>query len=52
MSANGVFDKGQADIDLSHALAAGGSATGAVEFRYLQESGDPVLYVNAPALAT
>src|SRR4051812_41465631 len=56
VSANGVVDKGQADIptDLSQVLAAGGlpAGDGAVELRYLQESGDPVLYVNAPVLAT
>src|SRR5262249_51572722 len=54
-SANGVVDKGQADItaDLSQVLAAGGlpAGNGTVELRYLQENGDPVVYVNAPALS-
>lgn len=56
VSADGVVDKGQADIrtDLSQLLAKGGlpAASGSVELRYLQESGDPVVYVNAPALAS
>ena len=55
VSANGVIDQGQADItaDLSQVLALGGlpAGNGSVEVRYLQESGDPVVYVNAPALA-
>jgi hypothetical protein len=54
VSANGVIDQGQADItaDLSQLLAAGGipAGNGSVEVRYLQENGDPVVYVNAPAL--
>src|ERR1700751_251906 len=54
VSANGVVDQGQADItaDLSQVLAAGGlpAGDGWVEVRYLQEGGDPVVYVNAPAL--
>jgi hypothetical protein len=55
VSANGVVDQGQADIttDLSKVLAAAGmpSTDGSVEVRYLQENGDPVVYVNAPALS-
>jgi hypothetical protein len=46
MSANGVVDKGQADI------TADLSQFGSVELRYLQEGGDPVVYVNAPGLTT
>lgn len=56
VSANGVVDKGQADIttDLSSVLSAAGlpASNGSVELRYLQESGDPVVYVNAPALSS
>jgi hypothetical protein len=55
VSASGVVDQGQADIttDLSKVLAAAGmpATDGSVELRYLQENGDPVLYVNAPALS-
>jgi hypothetical protein len=54
VSANGVVDQGQADIttDLSSILSSAGlpAANGSVELRYLQENGNPVLYVNAPAL--
>jgi hypothetical protein len=54
VSANGVVDQGQADIttDLSSILSSAGlpAADGSVELRYLQENGNPVLYVNAPAL--
>jgi hypothetical protein len=56
VSANGVIDQGQADItaNLSQLLAAGGlpADNGSVELRYLQENGDPVVYVNAPALTS
>jgi len=56
VSANGVVDKGKADLttDLSQVLAAGGlpAGNGSVELRYLQENGDPVVYVNAPALSS
>src|SRR5262249_33214286 len=56
VSANGVVDKGQADVtaDLSQLLAAGGlpAGNGSVELRYLQESGDPVVYVNSPTLTS
>jgi hypothetical protein len=56
VSANGVVDQGQADIttDLSQLLAAAGlpAGSGSVELRYLQENGDPVVYVNAPALTS
>ncbi|HEY4349117.1 MAG TPA: LppX_LprAFG lipoprotein [Gaiellaceae bacterium] len=58
ITANGEFDKTQADItmDLSSALAGSGlslpSGSGAVELRYLQESGDPVVYANLGFLAS
>jgi hypothetical protein len=56
VSANGVLDEGQADVttDLSKVLAAAGlpAGDGSVELRYLQENGDPVVYVNAPALSS
>ena len=56
VSANGVVDQGQADItaDLSQVLSAAGlpAGNGSVELRYLQENGDPVVYVNAPALTS
>jgi hypothetical protein len=56
ISAKGVLDDGQADItaDLSQVLAAAGlpAGTGSVELRYLEENGDPVVYVNAPALTS
>jgi hypothetical protein len=48
VSANGVVGKGQADITANLSQAGGGS----IELRYLQESGDPVVYVNAPMLTT
>src|SRR5579871_4325722 len=56
VNANGVFDAQSADVttDLSGALAALGAPSGTsgqVEVRYLQENGDPVIYVNAPALS-
>ena len=56
LAANGVFDKGPADMtmDVSSLLAAANlpSSDGSIEVRYLQESGDPVLYLNAPFLST
>jgi hypothetical protein len=56
ISANGVAGQDQADItvDLSSALAAAGvsGSNGSVEIRYLQENGDPVMYVNAPFLSS
>jgi hypothetical protein len=56
VTASGEFDGQQGDLttDLSGALAAAGApagASGQVEVRYLQENGDPVVYVNAPALS-
>jgi len=55
-SANGVVGDGQAAVtaDLSHLFAASGlpAGNGSVEVRYLQENGDPVLYVNSPMLST
>jgi hypothetical protein len=56
VNASGVFDAQSADVttDLSGALAAlgaPGGTSGQVEVRYLQENGDPVIYVNAPALS-
>ena len=55
-SAKGVVDDGQAAItaDLSQLFAQGGlpAGNGSVEVRYLQENGDPVLYVNSPLLST
>ena len=51
-TANGVFDKDQGDLtmDLSDALGAAGlqGTDGSVELRYLEESGDPVTYLNMP----
>jgi hypothetical protein len=56
VTANGVVDQGQADItaNLSQVLAAAGlpAGNGTVELRSLQENGDPVVYVNAPALSS
>ena len=55
VSANGVVDQGQADIttNLSSILSAAGlpADNGSVELRYLEENGNPVVYVNAPALS-
>ena len=55
-TANGVFDKDQGDLtmDLSDALGAAGlqGADGSVELRYLEESGDPVMYLNMPFLSS
>ncbi len=54
VTATGIVDQDQADIttNLSKVLTAAGmpAASGSVELRYLQENGDPVLYLNAPAL--
>jgi hypothetical protein len=54
ITANGVFDQSDTDvtIDASSALAAAGlpNAGGPIEVRYLQESSDPVVYANIPAL--
>jgi hypothetical protein len=55
-SANGVFDKDQGDMtmDLSSVLEAAGAPAGLggqMEIRFLTENGDPVVYVNFPALA-
>src|SRR5262249_12580644 len=47
VTANGVVDKDQADLTAE--LPAG---NGSVELRYLQENGDPVVYVNSPLLST
>jgi hypothetical protein len=56
LAANGVFDQGEADLtmDVSSLLAAANlpSSDGSIEVRYLQESGDPVLYLNAPFVST
>jgi hypothetical protein len=56
VSANGFASQDQADItmDLSSALAAAGvpGSNGSVEIRYLQENGDPVMYLNAPFLSS
>ena len=56
VTANGVFDKDQGDLtmDLSDALGAAGlkGADGSVELRYLQEGGDPVMYLNMPFLSS
>jgi hypothetical protein len=58
IDAQGVFDKDQADMtmDLSSLLGGTGlslpAGSGNVEMRYLQESGDPVMYMNIPFLAT
>ena len=55
VTATGVFDGQEADVtaEVSSALAAAGAPSGAgqVELRYLQENGDPVVYVNVPSLA-
>ncbi len=55
VTATGVFDGQEADVtaDVSSVLAAVGvpSGSGQVELRYLQENGDPVVYVNVPSLA-
>ena len=56
VTASGEFDGQQGDLttDLSGVLAAAGApagSSGQVEVRYLQENGDPVVYVNAPALS-
>ncbi len=56
LSASGSFDDQQGDvtIDASQALGAAGLSSGSngqVELRYLEESGDPVLYANLPFLA-
>jgi hypothetical protein len=55
IDANGVFDKGQGDItmDMSSVLGAAGlsGGNGTVEMRYLQENGDPVIYMNMPFLS-
>ena len=55
VTATGVFDGQEADVtaDVSSILAAVGAPAGSgqVELRYLQENGDPVVYVNVPALA-
>jgi hypothetical protein len=56
VTANGLFDKDQGDLtmDLSGALGAAGlkGADGSVELRYLQEGGDPVMYLNMPFLSS
>jgi hypothetical protein len=57
ITADGVFDTDQADMTMDLSSLLGGSGltlpvgSGQVEMRYLQESGDPVMYVNAPFLA-
>ncbi|HUK44658.1 MAG TPA: hypothetical protein VLV28_05150 [Gaiellaceae bacterium] len=55
LSATGVTDGSSGDVtaDLSSLLAAAGvpATGGSVELRWLQESGDPVVYVNAPFVA-
>jgi hypothetical protein len=56
VTANGVFDKDQGDLtmDLSDALGAAGlnGADGSVVLRYVQEGGDPVMYLNMPFLSS
>ena len=47
MTGQGVFDQSAGDITMGLS-----SLPGSVELRYLQENGDPVLYVNAPMLET
>jgi hypothetical protein len=47
VSANGVFDQDQGDLTMN--LPGG---LGAAELRYLQESGDPVVYMNMPSLSS
>ena len=56
VTGKGVFDGQEADVtaDVSSLLAAAGAPAGAggqIELRYLQENGDPVIYVNVPLLA-
>jgi hypothetical protein len=54
VTANGVAaqDQGDLTVDASSALAAAGlPGSGSIEIRYLQENGDPVVYLNAPFLA-
>ena len=57
VTASGVFDQSDADLTVDLSSLAGGSGLslppglGSLELRYLQESGDPVVYVNVPFLA-
>ena len=56
MTANGVFDQDQGDLtmDMSDALGAAGLSERerTVELRYLEENGDPVIYLNMPFLSS
>jgi hypothetical protein len=47
VNANGAFDKDQGELTMD-LPGAGGTA----EIRYLEESGDPVVYMNMPALSS
>jgi hypothetical protein len=47
VTANGVFDKDQGDLTMNLP-----GDVGNVEMRYLQESGDPVVYLNMPMLSS
>lgn len=56
ITADGLFDhqQGQLTIDLSGALQSAGVPAldaGAIKLLYLKEDGDPVVYLNIPALA-
>lgn len=56
VTASGVFDQSDADLTIDLSSLLGGSSLnlpsglGSLELRYLQESGDPVVYVNIPFL--
>ncbi len=47
VTANGVFDKEQGDLTMDLP-----DPVGQAEIRYLQESGDPVMYLNMPFLSS
>ncbi len=57
VTASGVFDQSNADLNVDLSGLGSGSGLslpamlGSLEIRYLQESGDPVVYANVPFLA-
>jgi len=57
ITANGVFDQhqGEMTMDMSSVLQSAGLPSGSaseMKFIYLEEDGDPVMYMNSPPLAS
>lgn len=56
VTAGGVFDQSEGDMtmDLSDVVSQAGlpASDGTAEFRYLQENGDPVVYMSIPFLSS